>query len=81
MSWSIRRSNVGLRVTKFSPGEPKPIAGLSPRLRAIWRAKRAKECRKVEFKVTQPPAPCNGWRIEREADILGSAAGLEDIDE
>jgi hypothetical protein len=55
MGWSLSKANVALRVTKFSPGEPKPIAGLSPLARAIWRNKRAKECRKVEFKVTQPP--------------------------
>lgn len=51
MSWSIRRPNVALRVARFLPvvapaHEPKPIAGLSPMVRALWRDKRAKECAK-----------------------------------
>lgn len=49
MSWSLSRPNVALRVTTFMPvaaHEPKPIAGLTQKLRAEWRAKRAKECAK-----------------------------------
>lgn len=52
MSWSLRKADVALRVTTFMPvvapaHEPKPIAGLTQKLRAEWRAKRARECRKV----------------------------------
>lgn len=51
MSWSLSRPNVALRVTRFLPEvapavEPKPIAGLTQKLRAEWRAKRARECAK-----------------------------------
>jgi hypothetical protein len=47
VSWSLSRPNVALRVTKFAPvTEPKPIAGLSPIARALWRDKRAKEQQK-----------------------------------
>jgi hypothetical protein len=51
MSWFIRRPNVSLAVTRFlsevAPAhEPKPIAGLSPLIRALWRDRRAKECAK-----------------------------------
>lgn len=45
MSWSIRRPNVDLRVTKFAP---KAVAGLSDAERAAHRAKRKTECRKVK---------------------------------
>ena len=49
--WSLRKPDVALRVTTFVPvvapaHEPKPIAGLSPMVRALWRDKRAKECTK-----------------------------------
>lgn len=45
-----------LAVTTFVPviapaspvDEPKPIAGLSPLARVLWRDKRAKECEKRE---------------------------------
>ena len=52
MSWQLRRPDVALRVTRFLPevapaAESKPVAGLSPLLRALWRDKREKECRKV----------------------------------
>lgn len=51
MSWSLRKPDVALRVTTFVPVvapavEPKPIAGLTQKLRAEWRAKRARECAK-----------------------------------
>ena len=51
MSWSLRKPDVALRVTTFVPvvapaSEPKPVAGLSPMVRALWRDKRAKECAK-----------------------------------
>jgi hypothetical protein len=52
MSWSLRRPKVSIAVARFLPEvaaavEPKPVAGLSPLLRALWRDKREKECRKV----------------------------------
>jgi hypothetical protein len=52
MSWQLRRPDVALRVTRFLPEvapavEPKPIAGLKPMFRALWRDKRERECRKV----------------------------------
>jgi hypothetical protein len=42
MSWKLPRSNVDLRVTRFlpevAPAQPaKPIAGLSPLVRALFR--------------------------------------------
>lgn len=46
MSWSLSKRDVSLRVTKFAKQEPKPIAGLSPIARALWRDKRAKEQQK-----------------------------------
>ena len=50
MNWQLRKPNIALRVTTFvpviAPAEPKPIAGLSPLARALWRDKRAKECAK-----------------------------------
>jgi hypothetical protein len=54
MSWSLRKPNVALRVARFLPEvapahEPKPIAGLSPLARALWRDRRDRECRKVEL--------------------------------
>lgn len=48
MSWSLLRPNVALRVTRFTPDTPKPIAGLSPLARALHRDRRERECRKVE---------------------------------
>lgn len=52
MSWSLSRRNVSLRVTTFAPEvalatEPKPIAGLKPYMRALFRDRRAKEQAKV----------------------------------
>jgi hypothetical protein len=47
VNWSLRKADVGLRVTKFAPQTEKPVAGLSPYIRALWRDKREKECRKV----------------------------------
>jgi hypothetical protein len=52
MSWSLKRQNVALRVARFLPEvapaqESKPVAGLSPLARALWRDRRAKEQRKV----------------------------------
>ena len=49
MSWSLKRADVSLRVTKFAKHELKPVAGLKPGLRALWRDKRERECRKVEL--------------------------------
>lgn len=49
MSWSIRRLNVLLRVTRFEPEQQAPLpAGLTPQQREAFRAKRERECRKVE---------------------------------
>lgn len=54
MNWSLRKADVALRVTRFHTSESKPVAGLSPMVRALWRDKRERECRKVlpalEFK-------------------------------
>jgi hypothetical protein len=47
MSWGLRKPNVGLRVTRFLPEAARPIAGLSPLVRALFRDRRARECRKV----------------------------------
>ena len=49
--WKLRRSDVKLRVTTFLPEvapatEPKPVAGLKPYVRALFRDRRAKECEK-----------------------------------
>ena len=51
MSWSLRKPDVALRVTTFVPvvapaHEPKPIAGLAPMVRALFRDRRARECQK-----------------------------------
>lgn len=75
MSWSIRKPNVLLRVTKFAPDVP--VAGLTAEQRAEHRAQREKETRKVLG--FRSPAPCNGVAYGRKADILGSAAGLEGL--
>lgn len=45
MSWKLRRPDVALRVTTFGP---KPVAGLSPLVRALFRDRRARECAKVK---------------------------------
>lgn len=55
MSWSLSRRNVALRVTRFNTSEPKPVAGLSPLVRALWRDKRERECKKV--------APAMEWPL------------------
>jgi len=52
MSWSLRKPDVELRVTRFLPEvapaqESKPVAGLSPLVRALFRDRRARECAKV----------------------------------
>jgi hypothetical protein len=54
MSWSLRKADVKLAVTRFlpevapaSPPEAKPVAGLSPIVRALFRDRRARECKKV----------------------------------
>lgn len=47
MNWSLRKADVALRVTRFHTSEPKPVAGLPPMVRALWRDKREKECKKV----------------------------------
>lgn len=53
MNWPSKRP-VRLAVTRFLPEvapavePPKPVAGLSPLARALWRDKREKECAKVE---------------------------------
>lgn len=49
MSWSLSRPGVSLRVTRFKA--VRPIAGLKPEARATFKAKRARECRKVEPKI------------------------------
>ena len=51
MSWSLSKRDVSLRVTRFLPevapaSEPKPVAGLKPFVRALFRDRRAKECEK-----------------------------------
>lgn len=48
MSWSLRKADVALRITRFLPevapaSEPKPIAGLKLTVRALFRDRRAKE--------------------------------------
>ena len=53
--WKLRRPDVELRVATFlpevAPAEPaKPIAGLAPLVRALFRDRRERECKKV------PPA-------------------------
>jgi len=47
VSWSLKRTDVALRVAKFAPQTDKPVAGLSPMVRALWRDKREKEQKKV----------------------------------
>lgn len=53
MSWSLKRPNVSFRVRPVRQWDArpkdmsKPIAGLSPLARALWRDKREKETRKV----------------------------------
>jgi hypothetical protein len=51
MSWRLRRPDVELRVTRFLPEaptqQPKPVAGLSPLVRALFRDRRARECQKI----------------------------------
>ena len=54
MSWSLSKRDVALRVAKFAPQTDKPVAGLSPMVRGLWRDKREKECRKV--------APAMEWQ-------------------
>lgn len=49
MSWSLTRPHVSLRVTQFKVA--RPIAGLKPEVRAAFKAKRERECRKVEPKI------------------------------
>jgi hypothetical protein len=46
MSWSLRKPNVTLRVTRFKPARDL-VAGLTAAARAAHRAKRARECRRV----------------------------------
>lgn len=77
MSWSIRKNNVLLRVTKFAPDVDRPVAGLTTEQRAEHQARRSRETRKVLG--FRSPAPCNGVAYGRKADILGSAAGLEGL--
>ena len=48
MSWPIRKSKVEVRVTRFLPEVAPAPAGLSDEERQAHRAKRAKECEKVE---------------------------------
>lgn len=53
MSWSLSKRDVKLRVATFVPvvapaHEPKPVAGLAPMVRALFRDRRAKECAKRE---------------------------------
>jgi len=55
VSWKLSRADVKLRVTTFlpqvAPAQPaKPIAGLAPMVRALFRDRRERETRKV------PPA-------------------------
>ncbi len=52
MSWKLRRPDVALRVTRFLPEvapaqQPKPVAGLPPLVRALFRDRRARECAKI----------------------------------
>jgi hypothetical protein len=51
MRWPLRKPDVQLRVTRFfpevAPATEKPIAGLSPLARALFRDRRAKEQKKV----------------------------------
>jgi hypothetical protein len=52
MSWRLSRPDVKLKVMTFLPEvapapEPKPIAGLAPMARALFRDRREKETRKV----------------------------------
>lgn len=49
MNWTLRKPDVALRVTRFKA--VRPIAGLKPEVRAAFKAKRARECRKVEPKI------------------------------
>lgn len=49
MSWSLSKPGVALRVTRFKAA--RPVAGLKPEVRAALKAKRARECRKVEPKI------------------------------
>ena len=55
MRWSLKKPDVELRVMRFLPEgapaatEPKPIAGLAPMVRALFRDKRTRETRKVEL--------------------------------
>lgn len=48
MSWNLRKTNVSLAVTRFSPDVDRPIAGLTAEQRAEHRARREQECAKVE---------------------------------
>ena len=61
MSWSIRRENVKLRVTKFAP-DPAPAA-TAPSIRPAIEAH--KERRRREQKKIEPAFP--SWRREELA--------------
>lgn len=48
MSWSNRKPNVSVAIARFAPDVDRPVAGLTAEQRAEHRARRAKECAKVE---------------------------------
>jgi hypothetical protein len=54
VSWSLTRPNVVLRIRKFAPEVIPDTAGLTDDERASHKAKREKECAKVEPATEYP---------------------------
>jgi hypothetical protein len=69
VSWKLRKSDVGLRVTRFLPEvAPAQPAGLTDKQRAALRQRRERECAKVEPAIDYPD-----WRIEELARKYGGS--------
>ena len=70
-AWPLRKPDVDLRIARFlpevAPAQPaKPIAGLAPLVRALFRDRRAKECEKKPDAYEYPD-----WRVEELARKYG----------